>query len=39
VKVHRGRGMQKLGVTSVAELMGLTQRAGVAPAGNSKTKV
>jgi len=39
VKVHRGRVMQKLGVTSVAELMGLAQRAGVAPAGNSKTKV
>jgi FixJ family two-component response regulator len=39
VKVHRGRVMQKLGVTSVAELMGLAQRAGVAPVGNSKTKV
>src|SRR5712671_5138136 len=39
VKVHRGRVMQKLGVTSVAELMGLAQRAGIAPVGNSKTKV
>jgi FixJ family two-component response regulator len=39
VKVHRGRVMQKLGITSVAELVGLAQRAGVAPVGNSKTKV
>jgi FixJ family two-component response regulator len=39
VKVHRGRVMQKLGVTSVAELVGLAQRARVAPVGNSKTKV
>jgi FixJ family two-component response regulator len=39
VKVHRGRVMQKLGVTSVPELVGLAQRAGVAPVGNSKTKV
>jgi FixJ family two-component response regulator len=39
VKVHRGRVMQKLGLTSVAELVRLVQRAGVAPAGNSKTKV
>ena len=29
VKVHRGRVMQKLGVTSVAELVRLTQKAGV----------
>ena len=29
VKVHRGRVMQKLGVTSVAELVRLVQRAGV----------
>jgi len=29
VKVHRGRVMQKLGVTSVAQLVGLVQKAGV----------
>jgi FixJ family two-component response regulator len=39
VKVHRGRVMQKLGVTSVAELVGLVQRACVAPAARPKTKV
>ncbi len=39
VKVHRGRVMQKLGVTSVAELVRLVQKACLAPAGNSKTKV
>ena len=39
VKVHRGRLMQKLGVTSVADLVRLVQRASVAPGGNSKTKV
>jgi FixJ family two-component response regulator len=44
VKVHRGRMMQKLGVTSVAELVRLVQRACLAPAerpkiGISKTKV
>ncbi len=39
VKVHRGRVMQKLGVTSVAELVRLVQKAGVAPAAESKTKV
>src|ERR1700761_5079403 len=38
VKVHRGRVMQKLGVTSVAELVRLVQRAGVAPAP-TRTKV
>jgi two-component system response regulator FixJ len=31
VKVHRGRVMEKMGVTSVAELVRLTQMAGVAP--------
>lgn len=31
VKVHRGRVMQKLGVTSVAELVRLVQRACIAP--------
>lgn len=32
VKVHRGRVMQKLGVTSVAELVRFSQNAGIAPA-------
>ena len=32
VKVHRGRMMQKLGVTSVAELVKLVQKAGIASA-------
>ena len=32
VKVHRGRMMRKLNVTSVAELVRLTERAGLAPA-------
>ena len=39
VKVHRGRVMQKLGITSVAELVRLIQRAGVAPATGHGTKV
>jgi len=39
VKVHRGRGMQKLGVTSVAELVMFMQRAGLASAAKHKTKV
>jgi Response regulator len=39
VKVHRGRGMQKLGVTSVAELVRLVEKASIVPVGNSKTKV
>jgi len=34
VKVHRGRVMQKLGVTSVADLVRMSQRAGVSPARN-----
>jgi Bacterial regulatory proteins, luxR family len=38
VKVHRGRVMQKLGVTSVAELVRLVQNARLAPVRNSKTK-
>jgi len=29
IKVHRGRVMQKLGVTSVADLVRLSERAGV----------
>jgi DNA-binding NarL/FixJ family response regulator len=32
VKVHRGRMMQKLGVTSVAELVKLVQKSGLASA-------
>jgi len=32
IKVHRGRLMQKLGVTSVADLVRLSQRAGVSSA-------
>jgi FixJ family two-component response regulator len=39
VKVHRGRMMQKLGVTSVAELVKLVQKAGIASATIHKTKV
>ncbi|MGC2353484.1 MAG: response regulator [Candidatus Udaeobacter sp.] len=39
VKVHRGRVMQKLGVTSVAELIKLVQKAGIASAVIHKTKV
>jgi FixJ family two-component response regulator len=32
IKVHRGRVMQKLGVTSVPDLVRVSQRAGVVPA-------
>ncbi len=32
VKVHRGRVMQKLGVSSVADLVRFSQSAGVSPA-------
>jgi FixJ family two-component response regulator len=39
VKVHRGRVMQKLGVTSVAELVTLVQKARGAPSAGPKTKV
>lgn len=39
VKVHRGRVMQKLGVTSVAELVRLAQKAGVGSRSLHKTKV
>jgi FixJ family two-component response regulator len=39
VKVHRGRLMQKLGVTSVAELVQLVQKAGVPLLARSETKV
>jgi FixJ family two-component response regulator len=34
IKVHRGRVMQKLGVTSVADLVRISQHAGVSPARN-----
>jgi two-component system, LuxR family, response regulator FixJ len=34
IKVHRGRVMQKLGVTSVADLVRISQRAGVSLARN-----
>jgi FixJ family two-component response regulator len=33
VKVHRGRVMEKMGVSSVAELVRIAERAGVRPAG------
>src|SRR5207244_12548963 len=39
VKVHRGRVMQKLGVTSVAKLVRLVEQACLAWVGVSKTKV
>jgi two-component system response regulator FixJ len=39
VKVHRGRLMQKLGVTSVAELVQLVQKADIRPSAGSETKV
>jgi FixJ family two-component response regulator len=31
IKVHRGRVMKKLGVVSVAELVRLVEKAGIAP--------
>jgi len=34
IKTHRGRVMQKIGVVSVAELVRLAQKAGVAPASH-----
>jgi FixJ family two-component response regulator len=39
VKVHRGRLMQKLGVTSVAELVQLVQKAEVHQPVGRETKV
>ena len=39
VKVHRGRLMQKLGVTSVAELVQLVQKAEVPARAGRETKV
>jgi FixJ family two-component response regulator len=39
VKVHRGRLMQKLGVTSVAELVQLVQKAEIRSPARNETKV
>jgi FixJ family two-component response regulator len=36
IKVHRGRVMEKMGVTSVAELVVLAQKAGIAPTSSPK---
>jgi FixJ family two-component response regulator len=35
VKIHRGRVMEKMGVTSVAELVRLAETAGVAPSAHA----
>lgn len=37
IKVHRGRVMEKMGATSVAELVVLGQRAGVAPTSDASS--
>src|SRR6266403_90138 len=39
IKVHRGRVMEKMGATSVAELVVLAQKAGIAPTSTDATKV
>jgi FixJ family two-component response regulator len=39
IKVHRGRVMEKMGATSVADLVILAQRAGIAPSSTDATKV
>ena len=39
IKVQRGRVMEKMGATSVAELVILAQRAGIAPTSTDATKV
>jgi len=39
IKVHRGRVMEKMGATFVAELVILAQRAGIAPTSTDATKV
>jgi FixJ family two-component response regulator len=39
VKVHRGRVMDKLGVSSVAELVWMAQKARLTPVAGPKTKV
>ena len=36
IKLHRGNMMKKLGVRSVAELVRLAQRAGVAPSSSDR---
>jgi two-component system response regulator FixJ len=36
IKIHRGRVMEKMGVTSVADLVRVAQAAGVGPAESSK---
>jgi FixJ family two-component response regulator len=37
IKVHRGRVMEKTGVTSVAELVVLAQKAGIAPTSSQSS--
>jgi len=39
VKTHRGHVMQKLGITSVAELIGVVKKAEVPPVVRPTTKV
>jgi FixJ family two-component response regulator len=39
VKTHRAHVMQKLGITSVAELMGIVQKAEVSPVVRPTAKV
>jgi FixJ family two-component response regulator len=39
IKVHRGRVMEKMDATSVADLVILAQKAGIAPASADATKV
>jgi FixJ family two-component response regulator len=39
IKVHRGRVMEKMGATSVVELVILAQKAGIAPKSTDATKV
>jgi FixJ family two-component response regulator len=39
VKTHRGHVMQKLGITSVAELIGVVKKAEVPPVVRPATKV
>lgn len=39
VKIHRGRVMQKLRITSVAELVRLVEKAGVPQSASYRTKV
>lgn len=39
VKVHRGRVMQKLGISSVAELVRLAEKGETSPVAEHKTKV